>query len=225
MATRGAAEILAWDQLLGSIEPGKYADLIVLSGEQGDPYERFLTSRETAIALVLVQGVPRLGQPHLMEELGAGQGEALTIGRASRVLGVQDAVADPLVASLSFAQAKARLADALANLPTLAADLENPSALSAFADVNAAGPQWFLQLDHDESAGFALRPHLRGPDGLPTAMAPADLAASATPLSSVVQPITLDPLTVADDHQFIANIANEPNVWQDVKDGLPRLYA
>ena len=225
MATRDAAAILGWDQLLGSIEPGKYADLLVLSGEQGDPYERFLMSKETAIALVLVQGVPRLGQPHLMDELGAGAGEALTIGRAERILALQDIVADPLVASLTFAQAEARLRDALANLPSLAANLENPSDISTLADVNASQPRWFLQLDHDESAGFAIRPHLPGPDGLPTAVAPVNLAAAAAPLSSILEPITLDPLTVADDAQFLPTIRNEPNVWPDVKNGLSDLYS
>jgi 5-methylthioadenosine/S-adenosylhomocysteine deaminase len=227
MATCNAAAILSWDQALGSVEPGKYADLVVLAGVTEDPYELMLTSRESAIELVVVGGVPRFGRTSIMTELGVGStGEAWSVGSAKRILYLADPAADPLVAALSLAQAKSTLADALANLPALAAKLEQPLTAVLALDAAAPGePQWLLALDHDESGGFAIRPHLPGPDGAPTALAPPSFtAAVAPPLSTVLQPIELDRMTVADDHSFLDRIAAEPNVWADIKAGLPGLY-
>ncbi len=38
MATRSPAKMLRWDSLLGSLEAGKLADLLVVEGAAGDPY-------------------------------------------------------------------------------------------------------------------------------------------------------------------------------------------
>ena len=38
MATTNAASILQWDRVLGSLEAGKRADLIVVDGTSGDAY-------------------------------------------------------------------------------------------------------------------------------------------------------------------------------------------
>ncbi len=51
MATRQAAAILQWDAALGSLEAGKRADLLVISGATGDPYESVVTAKETSIRL------------------------------------------------------------------------------------------------------------------------------------------------------------------------------
>src|SRR5215211_3302849 len=61
MATRNAAKILKWDEALGSIEAGKRADLLVVYGRSTDPYAALLEAGETGIALVVIDGVPRLG--------------------------------------------------------------------------------------------------------------------------------------------------------------------
>jgi 5-methylthioadenosine/S-adenosylhomocysteine deaminase len=112
----------------------------------------------------------------------------------------------------------------LNRLPELASALEHPTSVPKLADANLGETRWFLQLDHDESPGFSLRPHLPDPSGFPTALPATDIAAATEPLSSVLMPLTLDPLTVADDHSFLTAIGNEPNVWPDVKAGLPDLY-
>ncbi|MFL5798448.1 MAG: amidohydrolase family protein [Actinomycetota bacterium] len=224
MATRNAAGILGWDGLLGSVERNKFADLVVLAGIQGDPYDRFLSARESAIELVVIAGVPRCGRVQLMAELGVGEGEEpLDVGAALRTLYLTDPAALPTVAALSFAQARTRLAAALADLPGLAARMERPTAEMLTA-ARSPEPRWFLQLDQDEPPGIAIRPHLPGPDGRPTAETPIDLTAAAEPLSTVLQPIELDPVTVADDPEFLHRIEQEPNVWADVKAGLAGLY-
>jgi hypothetical protein len=49
--------------------------------------------------------------------------------------------------------------------------------------------------------------------------------AAAKPLSQILQALTLDPLTVADDPDFLATVGMQRNLPQFVKDGLPPLYA
>jgi hypothetical protein len=48
--------------------------------------------------------------------------------------------------------------------------------------------------------------------------------AAAQPLSKILQPVTLDPLTVADDRNFLKQIAAQPNVPEAVRTRLAELY-
>ena len=41
------------------LEPGKRADLVVITGKIGDPYEAFIKAKETSIRLVMINGVAR----------------------------------------------------------------------------------------------------------------------------------------------------------------------
>jgi len=72
MATRQAASVLQWDKVLGTLEAGKRADLLVIGGKSGDPYAALLQAKETAIRLVMINGVARYGTPSLMGSLGRG---------------------------------------------------------------------------------------------------------------------------------------------------------
>jgi imidazolonepropionase-like amidohydrolase len=56
MATRDAAAILKWHKVLGTLEPGKRADLVVFAGKTGDPYEALIHAKETSIRLVMIKG-------------------------------------------------------------------------------------------------------------------------------------------------------------------------
>ncbi|MGZ0018608.1 hypothetical protein [Nitrosomonas sp. wSCUT-2] len=47
---------------------------------------------------------------------------------------------------------------------------------------------------------------------------------AAAPLSAIVQPLKLDPLTVVDDPDFLARIASQKNLPAYVKIGLQALY-
>ena len=53
MVTINPARALKWDHLVGSIEPGKLADLVVLDGHDGDPFEQLVRARESSVALVV----------------------------------------------------------------------------------------------------------------------------------------------------------------------------
>jgi hypothetical protein len=84
---------------------------------------------------------------------------------------------------------------------------------------------WSLALDEIQATGVGLRPQLpfRGPRDF-TGPERVSLRAAAPPLSTILQSIELDPLTVADDHSFLADIAQQANVPEPVRSGLAQLY-
>lgn len=221
MATRNAAKILKWEHALGSIEAGKRADLVVVAGRTGDPYAQLIEARETGITLVVIDGAPRYGQTRLMNNFGAGT-EKVRVASSARVLNLAQEQSDPIVGALTLGAAKARLEMGLRRLPELAHALEHPEPGALGVDADAPG--WSLVLDHEEPAGIALRPHLPfGPLGALTAQMPLALAAGP-PLSEILAPLELDPLTVADDDSFLKRLSAQPNLPDFVKQGLPALY-
>jgi hypothetical protein len=48
--------------------------------------------------------------------------------------------------------------------------------------------------------------------------------ASAPPLSTILEPLVLDPLTVADDTEFLDALQHERNLPAPIAQGLPLLY-
>lgn len=224
MATINGARILKWNHALGSIEPGKIADLIVVSGRGGDPYEHLLRARETSIALVVIDGHARYGQVRTMQRL-AGTGERFAVGGAARTIDLTDAATDPIVGALSLADARDRLTDGMRRLPELAQRLEQPDGAEALtvgaSSAEDPGTSWFLELDHEPLPGFSVRPQLPI-DGVATGVIPE--AFLAAPLSEVVQPVDLDPLTVADDRRFFDRLAEARNLPAYVVRELPPLY-
>jgi 5-methylthioadenosine/S-adenosylhomocysteine deaminase len=219
MATRNAAEILRWDHALGSLEVGKFADLMVVDGLQGDPYAKLLEARETNISLVVIDGMPRCGRPRLMASFGVGT-EAWRVGRAERLLNLEDEAADLDIHPLTLHQASERLREGLRRLPELALELEQPRPRAVEEE-----PQWFLLLDHEEPEGVVQRPYLStGLEGLEVARGLIETRALAVPLSQLLEPLELDALTVADDRTFLTRLGRQTNLPPFIKEGLAALY-
>ncbi|MBA2781801.1 MAG: amidohydrolase family protein [Actinomycetota bacterium] len=219
MATRDAAGVLKWDQALGSIEEGKRADFTVLYGRSTDAYAAFLEARETDIALVVIDGVPRVGNERLMGHFGPGT-ERWRVGSAERVLNLSQESADPVVGALTLREARDRLRDGLGRLPELARRLEE-----APAPLAGAGPQWTLLLDHEEPLDTAIRPHFpSGPAEGSTAPRLAEIMALQVPLSGLLIPLHLDPLTVSDDGTFFGRLVEESNLPDYLNERLPGLF-
>ena len=225
MATCDAASILGWQKVLGSIRRGARADLIVLDGTPTDPYKALVHAAETALSLVMINGVPRFGTTSLMTRLGA-EGERIKVGGRQRSLFMDQTSADEVVADISLGQAKTTLVDALQRLPELASDLENSRSGPARAIVDrlarSGPPVWFLALDELESTGSELRPRLPGRDG--RASGPRVGTERAIPLSQLVGPMTLDPLTVADDGDFLDRVAAQTVLPEYVRRNLRGMY-
>jgi cytosine/adenosine deaminase-related metal-dependent hydrolase len=226
MATRDAAAILKWQSALGTLEPGKRADLIAVDGKSGDPYEALIKSKETSINLVMINGIARYGLPKNMKALGA-QGEALKVGGQDRQLFLEQATGDPDVAKVSLATAAAALQKAFKTMPKLAREMEKPKpARLRLTAIDEPRPVvWTLALDEIQDTGMDQRPRLPF-NGARDFTGPSlrAVAMGAPPLSSVLGPMELDPLTVADDPNFLRRITAEPNVPRAIREGLSQLY-
>ncbi len=225
MATREAASILGWQNVLGSIRSGARADLIVLDGTSTDPYKALVHAAETAISLVMINGVPRFGTSTLMTRLGAA-GERVTIGGRQRMLFMKQESADEVVSGISLGEAKSALIDAMRRLPELARDLESnrsgPARAMSDRLARSGPPVWFLALDELGSTGSELRPRLPGAQGRDSG--PRVGTARAVPLSELVEPMTLDPLTVADDNDFLDQVEAQTILPAFVKTKLRDMY-
>src|SRR5215208_7866809 len=175
-----------------------------------------LGARETDLALVVIDGVPRLGNERLMGSFGQ-ETERWRVGSAERVLNLSQETADPVVGTLTLREARDRLRDGLSRLPELARQLEGLTP-RALAD---AAPEWSLVLDHEEPPGTAIRPRFSADPAVESTGRLADLMAVSVPLSELLIPLQLDPPTVADDRSFFDRLAEEPNLPDYVSEDLP----
>ena len=233
MVTRTAAKILKWEAAIGTIESGKRADLLVIHGAAGDPYEALVRATETSVRLVVINGVPRYGVRELMDPLGAGD-QTVRVGGETRRLFLKQETVPGEVAALRLSTARSTLAGAFRDIRKLARDLEArpPDALTARRARALDAPQpvvWSLALDEIRDTGLELRPRLpySGPrdfTGPERFSRRAARAAASAKLSEILQPIALDPLTVVDDAKFLDEVAAQPNVPAAVRTGLRGLY-
>ena len=226
MATREPAKMLKWHDALGTLEAGKRADVVVIAGREGDPYEALIHATEPAINLVMINGVARYGLSGVMKAL-TPRGETVRVGGKTRRLFLHQETADPDVAPVSLRAARRALEAAFRNLPKLARALETPRPMKT-RRIALDGPEpvvWTLALDEIQATGTDQRPRLplNGPRDF-TGPVPVAQRAAAVPLSQLLQPIVLDPLTVADDPDFLTEIHNQPNLPDAIRTGLAQLY-
>ena len=224
MATRDAARILKWEGALGTIDAGKRADLLVIDGTAGDPYDALIRAKETDIRLVMINGVARYGVPALMAPL-APEDQTVTRGR-------------PIATALSEAgdgrPGRGGGVAAHGHRQPARRASQHRQACQGGGEAEAGGRE-------EARPGCARPPGLvagagrdPGPGSRP-APAPAVPRTArlhrsqarrargrpaAPPLSTILKPIHLDPLTVADDEDFLDAIEQQPNVPAPIKNGL-----
>ncbi|MGH8907933.1 MAG: amidohydrolase family protein [Egibacteraceae bacterium] len=174
--TRNAAQAAGWGDALGTIERGKYADLLVTDTLRDDPYANLLAATEREVRLMVIAGCPRYGDADLVQRYPPSDGrrEELTVGGRDKRLYLEHPQSQ--LGGLTFAAALAKLEEATSRLHELEAELAGaPFSLSLAAD----GFQ--LLLDND--------------DYPPAEPGEADLLAAAV----LPESIPLDPPTVVDD--------------------------
>ena len=227
MVTREPAGLLGWDRVVGTIEVGKRADLLVVEGTAGDPYQQLIRAKESDLALVMINGVGRIGDAALMRKLGFA-GETLKIGGANHMLFLAHPAEDPLTQNLTLSAAGDRLTRALRGLPALARRAERPRPISPMAMARAGANTWRLALDEILDTGVELRANLpvRVPGGRTLrAAAMRPVFAETKKLSAAVMPLAIDALTVVDDPGYLDALDTQRNVPDTIKEGLRDLWS
>ena len=229
MVTTTPATMLGWDNHLGALEPGKRADLVVLDGQTGDPYQQLIDATEADFHLVMINGTPRVGTPGLMKTLvpalnptGTDASEPLRIAGRDRLLNLAQATADPAVAQISVKESLDQLTQALKDLPN-AAPAVTATALLARAHSQGAAllaASGVINNHMSPRPHLPLRGRLTGPnldDIRTTPMSSSSRAAvarvSATPLDS----LRLDPLAAVDNPTYYTEIGQEQNIPQALR--------
>jgi hypothetical protein len=147
----------------------------------------------------------------------AGQTETAMVAGRKRLLDLRQPTSDPAVAKLTLKQATDLLEDGLSRLPALAKDLVSKPALELLDGRSLDDTSVFLVLDHDDLGGVSLRPNLSGAE-------PAQLLAAATPLGDLLEPLTLDALTVHDDHRFVELLPKQRNLPPELAAEVASLF-
>jgi cytosine/adenosine deaminase-related metal-dependent hydrolase len=205
MVTRVAATILRWDSKIGTLEPGKLADLVVVRGKAGAPYDSIINANETDIQLLMIGGVRRHGVAALMQDAGP-ELEDITVGGLKRKLNLwteADSEHGPQMEKLTLAEATSRLKAALAGLGQL-----NHAAPHLRATAMAMNQGWRLALDEIEPTGMEMRDLV----GLPRTAAARGVTRPQVAAAPKLSPIALDALTVADDPGFVKAIKKQANL-------------
>lgn len=221
MATRDAATILHWDQKLGSLQPGHYADLLTIAGTAGDPYGALIDARDSDITLVAIGGTPRYGTTQLMQAIlpTAQLEEPGSTAPGDHLLNLHDDTTDPVVAGLTLAEATARLTAALTNLPSRTAPATHLRAGPTDT------PTWQLALDEIRPTGAELRPRLplRESPGRPSGPAVRAPATDQPDGLAALTALVLDALAATRDTDFIRALINESNLPEDYRNALAGL--
>jgi 5-methylthioadenosine/S-adenosylhomocysteine deaminase len=204
--TAHAAYAAGWSGYLGRLRNNMLADLLVVRGTAGDPYEHLLDARESDVSLVVVHGLPRYGERDLMEALHSDPTASLEpwlIGGREKAFELSSA-SSPLN-GLTLADADAALRHGLADLPAF---LEHVQADDNRLRAMGVEPEetFSLVLDN-ESAGDE------------TLMADAALVN----WSLLPQSLELDELEVGGGTWW-SRLDDQPNLSQDLKDALHEAY-
>ncbi|HJR91731.1 MAG TPA: amidohydrolase family protein [Acidimicrobiia bacterium] len=213
MVTRSPAQAIGWDRALGSIEPGKRADLIAVYGRQDrDPYRQLIEATERSVVLVVINGVPRYGQTRFI----TAEAEEIRVGGSSRRLYLEQESTDPIVDGISFAEAIDRLEDGMSRLVELAEDLEALGATRSGAPSTAlgiprGGERWVIELEEESPNATPIGPEPVDADR------PLDLGpVRGEKLSEILGPLELDPLTMLDDPGYARRLRDQANIPEDV---------
>jgi cytosine/adenosine deaminase-related metal-dependent hydrolase len=210
MVTRNPAKMVQWDGVVGSLEKGKRADLLVVAGQAGDPYGALIAAKEADVDLVMVDGVPRYGATALMTALGATP-VIVTVGGQKRGVVYHDPAANSAIDAVTLDEATHALTAFFGGLP----EPKLPKA----AHAHAVPKDNALHLALDETDAKKSQRPLLPHDGKPTGWSPA--VAEAKSAGGVLVPLKLDGLT-ADDADFRRTLAAETNLPPWLTAGLAK---
>lgn len=209
--TSDAARVAGWQKYLGVLRRDAFADLTVIEGEGGDPYEHLIAATEKRVRLVVVHGVARYGDLGLMKELNAlpdRPPEAVELGGVKKAF--QFYAPNSGLNDMKLRDARQVLSEAMSDLPAFveAMEGENAHLLSLGLDV----PQPFLiELDNEYEPT---------PEESEAEPAAAELAADWDKMAKSVE---LDPLLV-DTESYWEAIDAQANLADQLREVLKNAY-
>ena len=205
--TAGAAALPGWEQYLGHITAGSMADLLVIRGADGDPWDRLIDATEREIDLVTIHGIPRYGSKELMEALHSAPDyplEPYSLNGDQKAFDLH--AANSPVNDISFARAVEVLEEGMADLPARAAEAEDKEAALLAGGMELE--TFTVELDNEYEPS---------PDEL-AALDGALLADVEMPKS-----VPLDTPVVGSEGYWEL-IDKQPNIEQGLKDALKAAY-
>ncbi len=198
MVTSTPAALLRWDGQVGSLAGGKKADVLILEGTTGDPYNQLISAMEHDILVVVIDGRPRHGRLGFLN-LEADRQERILIGGKDYSLDLTEPSGDPL-SGLSLATATAKLAYGLAHLPELA--LSAPLTDSAvFKLIERGAISIDFEIDEPER-GFG------------------EIQTLVCSIASQLRPLPMAPITEIDDPNFRPMLKASRNLPSFVRNAL-----
>ena len=127
MVTIDAARVLETQDQIGSIEVGKLADLMVVSGDVNAPYDALVSAKSAAIRLVMVNGAVLTGDTYLSPAASLSECETIDVCGHSRFLCVKEqATTDKL--NQTYAQIQSIIGGAIQTYDTAKGTLFSPIA-------------------------------------------------------------------------------------------------
>jgi 5-methylthioadenosine/S-adenosylhomocysteine deaminase len=208
--TSQPAATLGWDKYLGMIKVRAMADLLVLSGQTGDPLEQILQATEANVRLVTVHGIPRYGDFELLSAVPhgpKGQIEEWRWGNSRKAFYLYADLSP--INEVTFAAAVERLQDAMRDLPGTLEQIREGTLAAAGIE---APPELVIELDNELDTNDPFSSYDPGPEE-PALLAEVQMADS----------LVLDEAVVgAGDYE--ERLEKQPNISGDLKRHLQQAY-
>ncbi len=214
MVTSNPAAILGWEGVLGTLQKGAKADMLIVYGYQDDPYLKLIEATEKSLLGIFINGVPRCAQRRILDKFGFDENdiEKVQIGASERYLYLRELNQDEALPPMSLKDASDRIAGGLQHLDQLASDLEDAHGGGILsASDNPFEMEWFLVPDYhmDINLNEMEEGHLEWGAGVA--------------FSEVAEPLPLDKLTVIEDPEHFRRMAQHP-IPDYVRKKLPAYY-
>jgi len=208
--TSQPAAALGWDKYLGVIKVRAMADLLVLSGQTGDPLEQLLQATEVNVRLVTVHGVPRYGDFDLLTTVPhgpKGQIEEWRLGNSRKAFYLYADLSP--INEVTFATAVERLKDAMRDLPGTLEQIRQGTLAAAGVE---APEDLVIELDNELDTNDPFFTYDPGPEE-------AELMAEVQMVDSLV----LDEAVVGAG-DYGDRLERQPNITEDLKRHLKQAY-
>jgi 5-methylthioadenosine/S-adenosylhomocysteine deaminase len=146
--TSTPAAMIKWAPYVGALAPEALADVLVVAGADGDPYQHLIEATEADVRVLLVHGVARYGERELMEQLHPKKEiplETWQLNGSERAFNFH--ASDSELNDLTLASATETLSKAMGDLPAWRSQAEDDKAqLSSFG---IEEPSFTVDLDNE----------------------------------------------------------------------------